>query len=219
MKRLLALLISLLVLAGACGGAVAEEKLTVVATTYPLYDLAASVGGELVDVVYASENAAEAAAEADIVLCVGGEADAWTAGLEGKTVVKAAEGLLMIEGDLDVTTIPVNCMIVASYLADALAVVDGDNNAVYQENLGNYIMAMSELDLAIRAVVTADTVVSCADGSMAYFAQEYGVTYSQDAEGAIVLSTYNVPAEEDMELSYAELMQKNIAALSGETAE
>ena len=111
--------------------------------------------------------------------------------------------------------IPVNCMLAATYLADALNELDSENNSVYQENLIAYISELSAVDFSIRDALTGDIVVDCADGSMAYFAREYGVKYEPGAEGAIVLSTYNFPAEDDLEVPYAELLGRNIAALKG----
>ena len=211
MKKVLALLLTLLMLIAVSSVAMAEEKLTVVATTYPLYDMARNICGELVDVVYAPENAKEAAAEADIVLCISdGMND-----LQDTVVVNVLDGLDVIDGDSDALTIPVNCMLAATYLADALNELDNENNSVYQDNLIDYISVLSAVDFSMQDVAAGDIVVDCADGSMAYFAREYGVKYEPGAEDAIVLSTYNFPAEDDMEVPYAELMGRNLAALQG----
>ncbi len=194
-------------------GAAAEEGLTVVATTYPLYDMAKTVCAELADVRYAPEDTQSQAAEADVVLCVGTEA--WADELEGAKVVKAIDGIELIEGDNDVLTIPVNCMICASYFADAMVAVDAQNNPTYQENLAGYVESMGDMDRHIRAEAKEGMKVSCADGSMAYFAREYGVTYEQGAADAAELQTFNYPDAEHAETPYVELMHANLHALTG----
>lgn len=212
-RRMVALLLALMCMTG--GMALAEEQRAIVATTYPLYDMAKTVCGDLADVQYVPEDAEAAAAAADIVLCMGAESDAWADGLTDAKVVKAINGLDLIEGDTDVLTIPVNCMICASYFADAMGELDPENNQVYQSNLSGYVETMSAMDAHIREAISEGLEVRCADGSMAYFAREYGVIEAQDEEGAAELYTYNYPAEELLETSYAELMHGNLHALVG----
>ena len=165
--------------------AMAETTYTVAATTYPLYDVAKNVCGDLAEVLYVPE---EADVDADVVLYIGTDADAWVENLEDVRLVKATDGVELIEGDTDVMTIPVNCMLCALNFAEALNDVDADNSATYQENASAYVDLMSELDMHIRDAVQEGMTISCNDGSMAYFAKEYGVTVADD--GA-VLSTYN----------------------------
>ena len=187
----------------------AEGTYTVIATTYPLYDVAKNVCGDLADVQYVPE---KTDVDADIVLYVGTEADAWVEDLEGAELVSATYGVELIDDDTDVMTIPVNCMLCALNFAEALDEIDPDNSATYQDNASAYVDLMSELDMHIREAVQEGMTISCADGSMAYFAKEYGVTVADD--GA-VLSTYNYPTEEQQEISYAELMHANLHALAG----
>jgi len=229
MKKLFSvlLLIALLISSFAYAEAL-DERLSIVATTYPLYDMAKNIAGDMAEVIYAPEDAQQAAAKADLVLCVGSEADAWVEELEGVSVVKAVNGIEVIENDCDVLTIPLNNMICASYLAEELAVLDSANNEAYQMNLVIYVGAMSELDLRIQEVVHAAMHVSadanthdhvevkvyCNDGSMAYFAKEYGVTIVTEPEDAIELSTYNFPVEEDQTVAYIDLMARNTDALA-----
>ena len=206
------MLLALLCLA--CGVAMAEGERVVVATTYPLYDMARIVCGDLADVQYAPEDAEKAAEKADVVFCIGGESDAWADALADVKVVKAVNGLELIEGNTDVLTIPVNCMISASYFADAMGELDPDNNQAYQDNASSFIETMIALDSHIRDAVNADMKVKGADGSMAYFAREYGVTEAQDSEDAIELYTYSYPAEDLLDTPYAELMHSNLHLLA-----
>lgn len=197
MKKIAALAAALVLIG--CVSVSLAEPVTISAETYPLYSLTKLVAGDSAEVVLdGGENAA-------IVFCVGSREAA-----EHQAVVSVTE-LLAIQGeDTDALTIPVNCMIMASYLADALGHADPGGAAAYQANLSALVTELSELDLALRAAVTADTAIACTDGSMAFFAAEYGVTLAEDG---IPLSTYNHPPEELRELTYVELMTKNLEAL------
>ncbi len=211
------LLCMLMIIMGiAVGTAIAEEHpthLTVIATTYPLYDMAFQIGGGHLNVIYQPEVTAESIEGANILLCMGGEKDSWTVELEGVTVVRAMDGIELIEGEENVLTIPVNNMIVASYFTDALCVIDTSHGEMYVNNLGVYIEALITLDLNFRDVIKEGTKVFCEEGSMAYFAKEYGVEAVDTADSAVILNTYEYPAEEELTVSYIELMRKNLEAL------
>ena len=192
-----------------------EAQLCLVATAYPLYDMAKSISGEYVEVLYMPEATAEDAKNADILFCMSQEQDSWAAEVEGARLLFAADGLDLLEGDGDFLTIPVNNMICASYLADILGEMDAEHNDLYQQNVAAYVEAMSYMDLRIREATAQleGTKISCEDGSMAYFAREYGLELSDGEEEAIVLHTYIHPAEEDEEVPYLQLMERNLAAL------
>ncbi|HIV28096.1 MAG TPA: zinc ABC transporter substrate-binding protein [Candidatus Ornithocaccomicrobium faecavium] len=192
-----------------------EAQLCLVATAYPLYDMAKSISGEYVEVLYMPEATAEDAQSADILFCMSQEQDSWAAEVEGARLLFAADGLDLLEGDGDFLTIPVNNMICASYLADILGEMDAEHNDLYQQNVAAYVEAMSDMDLRIREATAQleGTKISCEDGSMTYFAREYGLELSDGEEEAIVLHTYIHPAEEDEEVPYLQLMERNLAAL------
>lgn len=212
-KRIFLLLLALMCVLSCT--AMAENSRTVVATTYPLYDIAISICGNLAQVQYEPEASEEQASKGEVLLCVGSEADSWVDQLEDVKIVKAVDGLDLIDGDMDVLTIPVNCMISASYFADAMGAMDPENNGVYQHNLAHYIATMSAIDSHIRENVYDGLKISCADGSMAYFAREYGLINAQGEKGAAELRTYNYPAEDQLGISYAELIHANLHALTG----
>lgn len=216
-SKLISFLLCVMMLMVAVSGTVIAEEhpahLTVVATNYPLYDMAVQLGGDHLNVLYQPDASAESVEGADIVLCVGAEKDAWTDDLDGVAVVRAMNGIELIEGEEDVLTIPVNNMIVASYLNDALNAIDEAHSEVYLENLIAYVEALSALDKSFRDAVNEETAVYCEDGSMGYFAREYGVKLAEAADGAVLLNTYAYPAEEDLTVPYIELMQRNLEAL------
>ncbi len=192
-----------------------EAQLRLVATAYPLYDMAKSISGEYAEVLYMPEATAEDAQSADILFCMSPEQDSWAAEVEGARLLFAADGLDLLEDDGDFLTIPVNNMICASYLADILGEMDAEHNDLYQQNVAVYVEAMSALDLRMReaAAQLEDAKIFCEDGSMAYFAREYGLELSDGEEEAVVLHTYIWPAEEDEEVPYLQLMERNLAAL------
>lgn len=206
MRKVLAAIIALVFAFSSAALAGEEDKITIYATTYPLYDLARQIGGKRVEVKYATDGEIE---EAEILLLVNDEIIV----PDGVVVVRAIEGLELIEGDYDVLTIPVNNMLCAISLADALYKLDREHNDEYQQNTSTFIDEMSEMDLAFRNSLSGDEEIACNDGSMAYFALEYGVKYT-NAENAIVLSTYNKPDEERIGTSYLELMKMNLDALT-----
>ena len=187
MKKILAVLLALMLCASA-----GAEGLTIVATSYPMYSTALQITEGLQEVRYEP-------AEGEASLTVG-----------DVTILASACALAPIEGDTDTLTVPVNVMIFASLLGDVLNAQDPENNATYQERISALVTEYSDLDLALREVVTADTAIACDDGSMAYFAAEYGVKLAEDGT---VLHTYDTPSEEDAAVSYLELMQRNLAAL------
>ena len=214
-SKLVSALLCLVMLTGSMlGSAVAEEHhLTVVATTYPLYDMAFQIGGEHLNVAYQPEATIESIDGTDILLCMGGEKDSWATDLEDVMVVRAMDGIELIEGEENVLTIPVNNMIVASYFTDALCAADDSHSDMYVNNLGMYTEAFISLDLSFRDAIEEGTKVFCENGSMAYFAKEYGVEAVDTVEGAVVMNTYEHPVDEELTVPYIELMQRNLEAL------
>lgn len=211
MKKIFAVLIAIILCIGAYG--VAEEKPTIAATTFPLYDIAKNVAGDKMNVVYVPENAQENVQEYDILFVLNESTDPWTTEIEGKTVVYALEGIETIDGENDVFTAPINVMLCASYFSDALCALDPANSVVYQENFVQYFTLMSEIDSQYRSALQPGMNVFSRDGSLVYLAIEYGVNV-WDTKDAYILATYNFPTEEDAILSYAELMMRNIEVLT-----
>lgn len=204
MKKVVTLLTAaVLLLMTAAGLAEGEVKPTIVATTFPLYSLAQRIAGDQAEVIFSED-----AAEGDILFSLTASEN-W--GEKAKVI--AADKIELIENDLDVLTVPVNCMVMASYLADALAAQDLAHNDAYQANLLELVTDLSNLDQQIREAAVPGTVISCNDGSMAYFAAEYGLTIGPDG---ILLSTFNHPSDEEAGLGYVELMKINAEKLKSQ---
>ncbi len=214
-KHISLILCVLMIIGMMFSAAVAEEHpahLTIVATNYPLYDMVCQIGGGHLNAFYQPEANADSIEGADILLCMGGEKEAWANELEGVTVIRAMEGAKIIEGEENILTIPVNNMLAACALIDTLTVLDEAHSQMYNDNFDAYMDALIELDQEFCQAVSEETKVSCEDGSMAYFADEYGVEIADSAD-SIALKTYENPADEDLTVPYIELMHRNLEAL------
>ncbi len=91
-----------------------------------------------------------------------------------------------------------------------------DFNRPQYKRLMRYIAEMGELDLRLIAATANHPRITCDDGSMANFAREYGVEYVREGENLLVLSAYTTPSEEDMQLSYCQLMLRNLEKLEAQ---
>ncbi len=201
MKKLFVMFVVIAILVSA--SAALAEGTRIAAETFPLYSLAKAIVGEDEHFEVVMDDA-----DAQILFCVHQKEAP-----EGTKVVSIEESIGLAEADTDALTIPVNCMLMASYLADALAEVEPEHSEMFQENLVALVETFSDLDIAIRDAINEDTVVTCDDGSMECFAAEYGVSIADDG---IVLSTYNNPAEDLNEFTYLDLMRLNLEKLKGE---
>lgn len=211
MRKFAAMLVALCLLFSFC--AFGESRPVLIATTFPLYDIARSIAGEELSVVYMPENAVEKAADADILFIPGGSGDEWALAMENKLVIQALNGVISIDGDEYAFTIPVNLMIAASYFTDALSEMDRENAEIYQTHFLEYAETMSGIDLIYRNAVSQDTVIRCEDGSMAYFVMEYGVKLSDGAENAVELSTFQMVEADRLALTLGDMMLENAAKL------
>lgn len=194
----------------------AEAEISIAATSYPLYDMAKIVGGDAVEVTYVPD--AQIPEGTQIVLCMANEVtDAGDA-----TVISAVnKAYVSVEGDTSCLTAPINNAMVARALTEVLQSMDADNMDNFANSLSAYTNDIIALDAEIRTLVDEKKnngealKVTCADsGSLACFAKEYGVEYAQDAPDAIELSSYEHPADEDLEVPYIDLMRRNLEALA-----
>lgn len=211
MKKWIALLCAALLLGLAGTGALAHEAISVGATSYPLYDLARVIGGALVEPValYAQ---ADAQADCTLILCIGGEDE--PQGEASARVVRVADWVA--DADAGVMAVPVTVMIAAGEIADALGALMPAHAQDFRAQAQVYVEEMIALDQAFRQAVKQGMSIACADeGSLEAFAAEYGVPYAPGDENALALYTYNAPEEEDADVPYAQLMQRNIEVLQG----
>ena len=199
MKKFFSLLIAVFILIGSVSYA---ESLTIVTTSYPFYCLAKSFTEDYAEVILDEEGSRT---DGDILFCVE-KPESW----KGDHVVSAADLLKMIDGETDVLTTPQNASVLSSNLLNMMVEMDAEKGNACWDKWFELFNALNQIQVEIGECVNAETKITCNDGSMAYFAEAFGVTVSEDG---IVLSAFNKPTEEEMKLSFVELMQKNVEAL------
>lgn len=141
----------------------------------------------------------------DMFIYVGGESDSWVA----DTLKEATNGNMVVISLLDVLGDAVkqeeivegmehdedeeegeadehvwlslkNAEIICSYLAEAIAAMDGDSAVVYEENAAAYIEKLRALDGRYEAAVveaSGDTLLFGDRFPLRYLAEDYGLTY------------------------------------------
>ncbi|MGI6173808.1 MAG: metal ABC transporter substrate-binding protein [Christensenellales bacterium] len=193
MKKIVCLALSLLLILGV--PCLAEGKTRVLASIFPVYDIARQVAGENAEVSMLVRCGAEehgyeptpadiiAIEECDVFLYIGGESDEWiedilsSIDLTGKTVVRlmdCTDTMLEAGGEEDeydehIWTSPVKAMDMARAIAQALG-TDADA----------YVAELEALDGAIRETVSTAKRKEILFGDrfpLLYFAEEYGLTW------------------------------------------
>lgn len=177
-------------------------KLKVVVTIPPLADFVHEVGGDRVEVTNLlppgasphtfepTPSQARAAAEADLVVRIGLDADHWIDGLlpSNVPVITAAEleGIeLIYEGQSHeheganphVWLDPAYAKLISSAIASELAKLDPAGKAEYEKNLSGYLAGLDSLDAKIRSAVKgfgSKAYVSF-HPAWVYFARRYGL--------------------------------------------
>ncbi|MBT9259955.1 MAG: metal ABC transporter substrate-binding protein [Clostridiales bacterium] len=201
-KLLVLGLVALLALAG-CGKAAApfasNQKPLVVATIYPIYDMALQIAGDGMQVEQLVPFGAEPheyqpspqdmkkVADADIFLYVGAGFETWVDQArqqmkKGALAVDTTQGIQLIPAghggwDPHVWLSPDNAKEMARTIAKALIQKDPAGKAVYEENLNKFIAQLDQLDRDFREglknATTKDFVV--AHQAFGYLARTYGL--------------------------------------------
>ena len=194
MRRRL-LLLPLLLLA-ACGDGSNRDRVSVVATTTQVGDLARAVAGERagVDVLLRPgldphefdprPSDARAIAQADLVLRSGGEVDEWLsdllegAGGEARRV-DLSESVRLRDGDPHWWQNPRNAVLAVESIADALTDADPDGAAGYRSRALAYRERLETLDRRIAACIgrlpRKRRLLVTTHDSLSYFAARYGL--------------------------------------------
>ena len=191
-------LAALLILAG-CQGASAPARPVVVATVYPLWELARQVAGDRAEVVSLvppgvephdwepSPRDASLVQRATVFVHTGTGLDAWAArlvaGLPGRTtVVDASRGLSLLRlgagVDPHVWLDPTLARAQAQTIADALAQADPTGRAAYLERATALAARLDALDQAFAAGLRdcARREVVASHAAFAYLTRRYGLT-------------------------------------------
>ncbi|MDI3269845.1 MAG: zinc ABC transporter substrate-binding protein [Bacillota bacterium] len=229
----MALLLVALVAVGGCGKSapsISNGKLQVVATIYPLYDMALQIGGDRVHVTQGVPFGAEPhdyqpspqdikrVADADVFLYVGAGFETWVDGArqqlkKGALAVDTSQGLELIPAghggwDPHVWLSPDNAKAMAKTIAQALTKQDPEGAATYEKNLDRLVASLDHLDQefrqGLRNATTRDFVV--AHQAFGYLARTYGLTQIPIAG----LSPEDEPSPRELAQIIATLRQLNV---------
>ena len=180
-----------------------QAGLSVVCTLFPVYDLVRAVGGGAVDAAllvspgmdahgYAPTAAdMTAAAGADLLLCVGGHADEWAAGiLDNIGEVRTAALLDMVDGadalpDDHVWTSPRRCLELLEGVRALLTELDPDRAEAYAANAAACAARFAALDSGFAALAeqAGRSIVLGDKQPFGCLAADYGLTFASAYDG------------------------------------
>lgn len=220
-----------------------NDKIRIVATIPPLADLARQVGGGRVEVYTllspgASPHTfeptpaqARAAADADLILRVGVDADHWIEGLlpANVPVVTATElkGVELIAANHHeplensphgvnphVWLDPLYAKLIVLEISSQLSRIDPQGQAVYQENSRDYLLLLDSLDAEIASTVDGFTSTEYVSFHPAweYFARRYGLK----RVAVIAESPGKEPTARHLEKVVSEIRETGVCAVFAE---
>lgn len=165
-RALFLLLTPLLLACGTDRPAVSRSGLTVVATIHPLASIVGEVAGSAdvrtllppgahPDTYEARPRDAEAMAAADLLVRVGGAADAWVGSPAGMPVVEFTEGMeLTAGGNPHVWLDPIRVRdVLVPRLLEALVDITPDSAAAFRERAAAFSDSLTALDAEIRELL------------------------------------------------------------------
>ena len=236
MRRLV--LLPLLLLVAGCGAAAsAGDRITVVATTTQVADLARNVGGAHVHVVQIlAPNAdphdyelrphdVQAVADADVVLRSGGDVDAWIADAIGGSgthapVIDLSRGVVLHGDDPHWWQDPRNAMAATGEIEAALARADPAHADAYARAAHAYTGKLRRLDHAVAACIArvpaAERKLVTTHDALGYYAHRYGI----EVIGAVIpsLSTEAQPSAGDTASLIAAIRRTGVKAIFAESS-
>lgn len=226
MKKLICLIMALLMIFIITGCRESETtkdgKLSVVAVSFPEYDFARAVAGDLASIKMLIPPAGEvhgyeptvsdikAVSNCDLFIYTGGESDTWVEKLlessNGKNVKTLAmadcvetveihsHGLDKYTFDEHVWTSPKNAISIVNAIKNALSEIDTKNKEAFEENSKTYCEKLTELDKSIRAI-TENT-----DKNTLVFGDRFPLTYFAESYNLNYLAAFS-GCSEDTEAS------------------
>jgi zinc/manganese transport system substrate-binding protein len=236
MRRLLMLPL-LLVLAGCGAAATADGRITVVATTTQVADLARNVGGEHLHVVQLlAPNSdpheyelrpqdVQAVADADVVLRSGGDVDEWIGeAIEGSgtdaPVVDLGRGVRLDGDDPHWWQDPHNAVLAVGEIRAALDEADPAHRAAYGRAAKAYAARLDRLDRGVRACIAkipaAQRKLVTTHDALGYYARRYGL----EVIGTVIpsLSTEGQPSAGDSAQLIATIRRIGVKAIFAESS-
>ncbi|MCD8055145.1 MAG: metal ABC transporter substrate-binding protein [Clostridiales bacterium] len=206
---ILAAALALFSCAASSGGENEDEKLTIIATIFPQYDLARAVAGDLANVSMMMSPETEShtyepslrdiadVGASDIFIYTGSGLDEWAediAALFGDEIisVSTADAVTLVldddgdEYDEHIWTSPKNAIKILNLILEAIVSADPENEAAYRENAEAYLSLLERLDLEFEAVAEAldgKTVVVADRFPFKYLFDDYGIDYIAALDG------------------------------------
>lgn len=226
MKKLICLIMALLMIFIITGCRESETtkdgKLSVVAVSFPEYDFARAVAGDLASIKMLIPPAGEvhgyeptvsdikAVSNCDLFIYTGGESDTWVEKLlessNGKNVKTLAmadcvetveihsHGLDKYTFDEHVWTSPKNAISIVNAIENALSEIDTKNKEAFEENSKTYCEKLTELDKSIRAITEST------DKNTLVFGDRFPLTYFAESYNLNYLAAFS-GCSEDTEAS------------------
>lgn len=216
-KNFTAALISAAILSAICGCSAEKpqsEGLDIITTNFPPYDFVRQIsGGDITPTMLLSggqdSHSYEPTAremvqlsEADILICTGGESDAWvdslTESAESLKIVRMMDFVEPVEAEHDeddhekeehdhvhdeldehVWTSPKNAILISNGIAEALCEADPENAEKYRAGLETYTAELTELDRGLtEAAGKLEKPLIFGDRfPFRYMARDYGIEY------------------------------------------
>lgn len=214
MKRIVICVLCILLICGctAENKAPTQEKMTIVTTTFPLYDFARQVCGEKADVKMLIKPGSEVHTydplpsdmksiyDSDLFICVGGESDKWVEtmlddmditvlSLIDCTAHHNHEHGEQSHVDEHIWTSPQNAIKMIEKICDSIVEIDSDNTTYYQKNCDDYVGKITTASQQIKDCVSSceSPFILVADRfPFAYFTDEYGIDYEAAFDGCAV---------------------------------
>ena len=186
MKRLIAILLCLCLILCGCTAQPEkphdETKLQIVCTSFPAYDFAREIAGDMAELTLLIKPGSEVHSyeptpkdmiriqESDLFICNGGESEQWAKTLITPelntiymmgcvdTVEESADGIYNAEDgepelDEHVWTSPLNAIKISEEICNALCKLDTDNAEEYKMNFAAYKAQLMALDREFRQVI------------------------------------------------------------------
>ena len=180
----------------------ASNKMTVVASFYPMYDFTKNVGGDRINVVSLipagvdphdyepTPSDIETLTAARVFILNGVIEDPWVpkllAGIDNPslTVIETSKNITLVNSmdadepgkDPHIWLDPVNAEIQVATIKDALIQADPAGKEYYESNAASYIQKLASLDTEFRTVMATckNKNMIITHATLAYFCKEYG---------------------------------------------
>ncbi len=188
------------------------QKITVVATNFPLYDFARAIGGDKIEVKMLIKPGSEvhsydplpsdmtAIYESDLFLYIGGESDKWVETLIGETDINKMAFIDCVEEkehhhkdhthtDEHIWTSSENAVLMLQKVCNGIIKVDGKNEQFYRKNCDEYMKKIEAVSNEIKKEVknSENPFMLVADRfPFLYFAEQYGIQYEAAFDGCAV---------------------------------